>query len=346
MTGTEQVTPAPLVDINGLTRFLDERGLGAGPLTVAAIGEGHSNPTFVVERSDQRWVLRRPPRPPLPPAAHDVLREHRVLTALSQRGPRVPTPVASCDDPAVIGAPFYLMEHLEGHVLTTTVPETLDNPADCRRIGEQLVDALAEIHAVDWHEAGLDDFGRPEGYLDRQVARFRNLSIANRTRDLPLIDALGERLSASVPSTPRATVVHGDYRLGNVMLAPHSPAHIIAVFDWELATIGDPLADLGYLLASWIEPGEDIGFFAASTAALPNALSSAELLQRYQQHTGTTAERIAWYQALAHWKLAVILEGSYKRLLAGATDDSWLSGMADAVPQLAERAHHVLRNDT
>jgi len=141
-------------------------------------------------------------------------------------------------------------------------------------------------------------------------------------------------------------VVHGDYRLGNVMLAPDSPARIIAVFDWELATIGDPLADLGYLLASWIEPGDEIGFFAASTTALPNASSRADLLARYQRHTGAAVDRIAWYQALAHWKLALILEGSYQRLLAGATNDSWLAGMAEAVPQLAERAHHVLTSDT
>jgi aminoglycoside phosphotransferase (APT) family kinase protein len=335
----------PLVDIDGLTRFLNDRRLGHGAVTVAAIGEGHSNPTFVVERGEQRWVLRRPPRPPLPPSAHDVLREYRILQALSGRGPRVPVPVASCADDTVIGAPFYLMDFLDGHVITTAVPEELNNAADRHHIGEQLVDTLTEIHALDWRASGLGDFGRPDGYLDRQVARFRRAWETNQTRELPLIDAVGAQLNAAIPDSHRATIVHGDYRLGNVMIAPASPARVIAVFDWELATIGDPLADLGYLLASWIEPGDETGFFAASTIVLADAPDRAALLARYQQRTGANVERIAWYQALAHWKLAVILEGSYKRLLAGATDDTWLKGMADAIPQLAERAHDVLARD-
>lgn len=346
MSGSTRAGLDPLLDIAGLTRFLDGLGLGDGPVCAAPIGEGHSNPTFLVDRGQQRWVLRRPPRPPLPPSAHDVLREHRLLAALAGHGPRVPTMIASCADNSVIGAPFYLMEYLDGHVITKVVPGALDNATDRGEIGNQLVDTLAEIHAVDWRSADLGDFGKPDGYLQRQVDRFRTMWGANRTREMPLMDDLGTRLAASIPDRSRATVVHGDYRLGNVMFAPHSPARVIAVFDWELATIGDPLADVGYLLASWIDPGEEAGFFAANTTTLTDAPDRAGLLRRYQQQTGWAIDRIPWYQALAHWKLAVILEASYKRLLAGATDDVWLNGMSDAIPQLAERAQNVLAHDS
>lgn len=169
---------------------------------------------------------------------------------------------------------------------------------------------------------------------------------ANQTRDISLVDELGARLAESTPDRTHSTVVHGDYRLGNVMFAPQSPARIVAVFDWELATIGDPLADVGYLLAGWLDPGEDAGFFSANTTRHTHSPDRAGLLRRYQEQTGWAIDRIPWYQALAHWKLAVILEASYRRLLAGATDDPWLTGMIEAVPQLAERARDVLSLDS
>jgi len=334
----------PLLVLDPLERFLDAHGLGTGPLSAAPIGDGHSNPTFALRRGEDRFVLRRPPRPPLPPSAHDVLREHRVTAALAGTDVRVPAPLAACADAAVIGAPFYVMEHLDGVVLATAIPEALDDPAMRGAVADELIDALAQLHLADWRRAGLGDFGRPDGFLERQVRRFTDLWTRNRTREVAVVDEVGRRLAAAVPVTQRASIVHGDYRLGNVMYAPAPPARLIAIVDWELATVGDPLTDVGYLLSSYLEPGEDPGVLGAisSLTQRDGFPSRARLVARYEAATGLRADGIAWYQALAHFKLAVILEGSYRRLLAGSTDDPWLHDMGEAVPQLAERALAVL----
>ena len=334
----------PLLVLDALERFLDDHGLGAGPLSAAPIGDGHSNPTFALRRGADRFVLRRPPRPPLPPSTHDVLREHRVTAALAHTDVRVPTPLVACAEDAVIGAPFYVMEHLDAVAMATAIPVALDTPAARARIADELVDALAQLHLADWRGVGLGDFGRPEGFLERQVARFTDLWARNRTREIATVEEVGRRLAAATPSPQRASVVHGDYRLGNVMYAATAPARLVAIVDWELASIGDPLADVGYLLSSYAEPGEDPGVLSAiaSLTQREGFPARARLAARYEAATGLRVDGIAWYQALAHWKLAVILEGSYRRLLAGSTDDPWLRGMREAVPELAERALAVL----
>src|SRR3954454_14535899 len=247
----------PLLVRRPLGAFLDAHGLGRGPVEPTAIGEGHSNVTFEIARGGERWVLRRPPRPPLPPSAHDVLREARLLEAVRDADVRTPVVVASSDDEAIIGAPFYVMERVEGEVLTTAVPPALDGGDARRRIGEELVDTLVEIHAVDWRACGLEGYGKPTGYLERQLRRFTGLWEHNRTRELPAMEALTRWLGEHRPESGEATIVHGDFRLGNVMYAPQAPPRVVAIFDWELATIGDPLADVGYLVATWAEPGDD-----------------------------------------------------------------------------------------
>src|SRR3954454_4700138 len=227
---------APLVVTEPLKAFLDEHGLGSGELEIEPVGEGHSNVTYAIRRGDARFVLRRPPRPPLPPSAHDVLREARVLRATAGHA-RVPDVLATCDDDAVIGAPFYVMELVEGDVITTEVPEALATPAERRRIGEELIDALVEIHAADWQAVGLEGFGKPSGYLERQLRRFTGLWEHNKTREIPQVETVGEWLRSHLPEQHAATVVHGDYRLGNTMFASGGPARLAAVFDWEMATI-------------------------------------------------------------------------------------------------------------
>src|SRR3954463_9899873 len=208
---------APLVVLDTLTAFLDEHGLGDGELEIEPVGDGHSNVTYAITRGDADFVLRRPPRPPLPPSAHDVLREARVLRALEGRA-RVPQVLAVCDDESVIGAPFYVMERAAGDVITTEVPDALDPPAERRRIGEELIDALVEIHAVDWQAVGLEGFGKPSGYLERQLRRFTGLWEHNRTREIPQVEKVGQWLASNLPDSPPSTIVHGDYRLGNVMM--------------------------------------------------------------------------------------------------------------------------------
>ncbi|HZC14738.1 MAG TPA: phosphotransferase family protein, partial [Thermoleophilaceae bacterium] len=243
----------PLVVREPLEAYLDEQGIGSGRIEVGRIGEGHSNVTLLVQRGEARVVLRRPPRPPLPPSAHDVLREARVLSALESTPVRVPPVLATCDDESVLGVPFYLMEEMRGSVVTSDIPAPLDSPEQRKRISEELLDRLVEIHAVDWRECGLEGYGKPTGYLERQLRRFGGLWEYNRTRELPVVEEVGEWLAANLPESPPSTIVHGDYRLGNVMVADEPPARIVAIFDWELSTIGDPLADVGYMTITWIE---------------------------------------------------------------------------------------------
>ena len=328
----------PLLVRRPLEAFLDAAGLGDGPLDAEPVGEGHSNVTYLVHRHGGSWVLRRPPRPPLPPSAHDVLREARLLQAVQDADVRTPRVLATCDEEAVIGAPFYVMERLEGDVLTGAVPPAL--AGEHARIGAELVDALAELHAVDWRACGLEGYGKPTGYLERQLRRFRGLWEHNRTRELPVMERVTEWLAAHRPDSAEATIVHGDYRLGNTMFAPAAPARLIAIFDWELATIGDPLADLGYLVATWAEPSDDDDalFGLGAVTRLEGFPSRAELVARYEERTGRSLPDVRWYATLALWKSAVFLEGSYKRRLAGTTDDAFFDRLEAGVPAMAERA--------
>jgi len=334
----------PLLVRESLAEWLDGHGIGAGPLEAERIGEGHSNVTYLIARGDARVVLRRPPRPPLPPSAHDVLREARLLQALEGTNARGPQILAVCEDEEVLGVPFYVMAEEHGTVVTRTLPDALDTPEERRRTGEELVDALVEIHAVDWRERGLDWFGKPSGYLERQLRRFNGLWDHNKTRDLPVVQEVGQWLADNLPESPPATIVHGDFRLGNVMVADEAPARVVAVFDWELSTIGDPLADVGYLSLTWTEPGEaDDTMFSALTSVTraEGFLSRSELVARYEERSGRSVEALNWYQALAAWKAAVFMEGNYKRFKAGDSDDEFLAMFDEGVPALAEKAKQL-----
>ena len=332
----------PLLVGEPLEAFLDEQGIGEGEIAAEPVGEGHSNVTFVVRRGDAEFVLRRPPRPPLPPSAHDVLREARVLTALEGKA-RVPRVLATGADESIIGAPFYVMEKVEGHVVTSEVPAALDSPEDRRRMGEQLVDALVEVHGVDWQAAGLEGFGKPTGYLERQVRRFLGLWEHNKTREIEAVERVGGWLGENLPDSGPATIVHGDFRLGNVMFAPAAPAELIAIFDWEMCTIGDPLADLGYLCTLWTDRDDPpLGMFELSGVTREEGFPSrADLVARYEEASGRSMTDIRWYQTLALWKSVVFMEGNYRRAVSGATDDPFLKTFGDGVVQLADRAEEI-----
>ena len=338
----------PLLVRRPLESFLDEAGLGSGEIEATSIGEGHSNITYLIARADgTEVVLRRPPRPPLPPSAHDVLREARLLRAIEPADVRTPRVLATCDDESIIGGPFYVMEKVEGHVMTTAIPHDLDNPAERRRIGEELIDALVEIHAVDYLACGLEGFGKPQGYLDRQLRRFGGLWEINKTREIPAVDEMTRWLTEHRPEQQAATIVHGDFRLGNTMYALGTPARLVSIFDWELATIGDPLADLGYLTATYPQPGdaEDALHSLASVTQREGFPTREELIARYEEGSGRSMSDLRWYQALALWKSCVFLEGSYKRLLAGTTDDPFFRKLEQWIPELAERTKRVALGD-
>ena len=333
----------PLLVVDPLLAFLDEHGIGSGELDVDPIGEGHSNVTFLVRRGDAEVVLRRPPRGPLPPSAHDVLREARLLRALAPTEARVPDVLAVGDDEAIIGAPFYVMEKVDGHVVTGEVPREFGGLGARQRMAEELVDALVEVHAVAWERCGLEGFGKPTGYLERQVRRFTGLWEHNRTREIAAVERVGTWLREHLPESGPATIVHGDFRMGNVMYARELPPRINAIFDWEMATIGDPLADLGYLCTLWVDRDDPpMGMFELSAVTREEGFPGrAELVARYEERSGRAMTDIRWYQTLALWKAVVFMEGNYKRATAGATDDPYLKGFGDGVVQLAERAEGV-----
>jgi aminoglycoside phosphotransferase (APT) family kinase protein len=230
------------------------------------------------------------------------------------------------------------MRELSGHVVTDELPAVLAAPAARRRAGLDLVDALAELHAVDIHAAGLADFGRPDGYLERQVRRFEALWAHNATRDLPLVAELAAWLRAELPASGPASVVHGDYRLGNVMLEIDEP-RVLALLDWELATLGDPLADLGYLVATYSEASSHPTALELSPATRAEGFPSRdELVERYRERSGRAVDALAWYEALALWKAAVFCEGLYGRSLRGETDDAWTASLDEGVPGLLQAA--------
>jgi aminoglycoside phosphotransferase (APT) family kinase protein len=336
----------PLLVLDPLLAFLDEHDLGDGEPTIRPIGDGHSNATYLFDRGGARFVLRRPPRPPIPPSANDMLREARVLRALEGRA-RVPRVLAVCEDESVLGAPFYVMEEVIGHVVTGAMPVGLDSPAERRRTADELIDALVEIHGVDWRAAGLEGFGKPDGYLERQLRRFLGLWEHNKTREIPEVETVGSWLKDNLPASPAATIVHGDYRLGNVLLAPEPRAAIAAVLDWEMSTIGDPLADLGYFCTLYVDRDDpSLGKFELSGVTRDEGWPTrAELVARYEERSGRSMTDIRWYQTLALWKSIVFMEGNFRRASSGMSDDPYLKAFGDGVVGLAERAEALTRGE-
>jgi aminoglycoside phosphotransferase (APT) family kinase protein len=330
----------PLLVLEPLLEFLRANGLDApDDLTATPVGDGHSNVTFALSTD---VVLRRPPRGPLPPSAHDVLREARLLGALEPTPVRAPKVLAVAEDPAVIGAPFYVMERVRGEVITNDIPAPLDIPAERRRMADELIDALVELHAVDWSAIGLEGFGKPTGYLERQLKRFLGLWEHNKTREIAEVETVGAWLRDNLPQSPSATIVHGDYRLGNTMMAAAPPARLVAIFDWEMATIGDPLADVGYLMLHWLEAGDDAGTFALQGVTTREGFPTRQqMIARYEERSGRSMQNLSWYVTLALWKAIVFMEGNYKRAISGATDDPYLKSFGDGVIQLARRAEQV-----
>lgn len=328
--------------------FLEERGLGHGPLSAERIGEGQSNVTFRVRQGDADLVLRRGPKPPLPKSAHDMLREAKLLDALQQSEVPVPRVLATCDDPSLLGVPFYVMPFVDGEILTSAEPAGWDDPAVRRSVGEQMVDTLVALHAVPIDEEPLSGLGRPSGYLERQVRRFASLWAVNSRRDVPLVAELGERLASHRPASQRFSVAHGDYRLGNLMFARQGaePPGVVLVLDWEMATLGDPLADVGYLLATAAEAGSPASVMQLSPVSRqPGYLRRDELAERYSAATGLDLAEISWYQALALWKAAIFCEAIYTRWLDGERpgDTTFAPTLIHGVPELLEQAHDILR---
>ncbi len=305
-----------------LTRFLRERGLCHGEVTTRRIGDGHSNLTFLVSDGQRQVVVRRPPPPPTPPGAHDMLREARIIGALGPTSVPVAALLATAQAGQVIDVPLYVMSYAEGPVVTTATPAPLGTPQARGQAGQSLVDTLAALHAVDWRAAGLAGLGRPDGFNARHLRRISAIVAGPDGRPPAPFAVITAWLGEHVPAESGAAIVHSDFRIGNVVLAPDPPGRVAAVLDWELATIGDPLLDVGYFLASVPEPGvpltptQEFG-----TAMLEHGYPTRQQLSdRYAERTGRDLSGLAWYTALALWKLAVLYEYGRRRAARGAGD--------------------------
>ncbi|MEJ2088501.1 MAG: phosphotransferase family protein [Gammaproteobacteria bacterium] len=330
------------IELDSVTTWLTERIEGlAPPLTFSLIAGGHSNLTYrFVDSGGRSFVLRRPPLGHVLESAHDMGREHRIISALADSEVPVAPTFGYCDDPDVNGAPFYVMGYVEGLVLHDANVAKRLGEADRRALGLDVIRVLAALHAIDPDAVGLGDLGRKEAYLERQLRRWTKQWEASKTHEIPEMDETLRRLSEGMPEQIGATIVHGDYRLGNMLV---DDCRIQAVLDWELCTLGDPLADVGYLLNSWIEPGdgqEPVG--PTSVGGFP---TREEICERYTAATGRDLSEINYYRAFSHWRLAAIGQGVYKRYLVGAMGsnrDMDLSGYKASVQLRAAAALKLL----
>jgi len=324
-----------------VTRWLTERvDAITPPLEFSLITGGHSNLTFTVTDADaRRWVLRRPPLGQVLATAHDMAREHRIITALAGTDVPVAPVVGLCDDDAVNGAPFYVMEFVDGTVVRDLGDARRLTEQARRTAGRSLIEVLAAIHSVQPDDVGLGDLARHDGYIERQLKRWNGQFEASRTRELPIMDEVHAALCAAVPEQGPAAIVHGDYRLDNCML--DTDGNIMAVLDWELCTLGDPLADLGLLLVYWAEPGEPGSLAVTPATGIEGFPSRADLVEHYAAATGRDTSAIDFYVAFGYWKLACIVEGVYSRYAGGAMGDRAgqdFSAFGDTVVVLAEAA--------
>jgi aminoglycoside phosphotransferase (APT) family kinase protein len=330
----------PLVDEARVTAWLERQAPVQGPFTTEAVGGGNSNATFLLCGPAASFILRRPPEAALSGTAHSMAREYRVLQALADSDVPAPRPIAFCDDADVTGAPFLVMEHVDGVSITDRLPDGYAaGPASVGRLGEEMIDGLAAVHRLDWRAAGLVDFGRPEQFLERQVPRWTKQYESHAVRDLPRFAQLGEWLVAHRPAEWKPGLMHGDFHLDNCLFSGREP-RLLAVIDWELATIGDPLLDVGLALAFWgprpIDPPAMPPVQGVSRC--PGALQRGELAVRYAERSGRPVDQLAWYMVLAFWKLAAIVEGAYAQYLDGRLTTDYARRLGDDVPRLLEEA--------
>jgi aminoglycoside phosphotransferase (APT) family kinase protein len=328
------------VDLDRLRPYFAANVAGAGdaPLSATLIAGGRSNLTYAVTDGDHTWVLRRPPLGHVLPTAHDMAREYRVMTALAPTEVPVPVTLALCEDNAVNDAPFYVMELVDGVIYRDGAALAALSPTDATRVSEVLVDVLASIHAVDYQAVGLGEFGRPDGFLERQVRRWGEQWERSKTRELPEVDELARRLRAALPTSGPPTIVHGDYRLDNTMMAPDDPGRIVAVLDWEMSTLGDPLADLGLLLLYWGRADAQVIATGEAIGSQPGFLSRDEIVERYARVSGRPVDELDWYQIFAAYKLAIIVEGINARYRMGKTLGDGFEAMGAMVSGLINSA--------
>jgi aminoglycoside phosphotransferase (APT) family kinase protein len=338
---TIEVRPDERLDEARLHEWLRGRLEGSErPLRVRQFGGGAANLTYLLDFSGLQYVLRRPPLGPVAPSSHDMAREYRVLSVLYQAFPEAPRALLLCEDAGVVGAPFLVMERRQGVVVRRTLPaEYAALPDAPRRMSEAMVDALARLHAVDYGALGLGDLGRPEGYLARQTAGWFDRWQKAKVDEVPAMDEVHGWLRDRCPQESAASLVHNDYKLDNVMLDAIDLARVVAVFDWDMATLGDPLADLGALLTYWSEPGDPGSFRAmAMMPTTPGFASRSELIERYARASGRDVSTVGFYHVLGLFRLAVIAAQIFVRFHRGQTQDQRFAAFRGLIPVVAEAA--------
>ncbi|MBI4561308.1 MAG: phosphotransferase family protein [Candidatus Rokubacteria bacterium] len=337
---TAPIRPDEQIDVAALEEYLRGRLPGTNAeFAMEQFPGGHSNLTYLLRYRDAELVMRRPPLGPVAPKAHDMGREYRVLSGLWRVFPPAPRPYLLCDDASVIGAPFYVMERRRGIVVRREEPaEWKGNLGIRRRVSEAMVDTLAALHAVDYVAANLGNLGKPEGFVERQVKGWAERWERAKDREVPAINELARWLAERIPRPAGAALVHGDFKLDNVMLDPRDPGRVIAVLDWEMCTLGDPLVDLGLLLCYWAEEGDPDARkeSVAQITAQPGWYRRVEIAQRYAEQTGRDISRIAFYEIFALYKIAVVVQQIYIRWKRGQTQDERFAAFAPRVEALAE----------
>ena len=333
------------LDVTRLEPWLRARlPLAEGPLTVGQFGGGHANLTYLIRFGDQEYVLRRPPLGPIAPSSHDMKREHRVLRRLGEAFPLAPTSYVLCDDPAVLGVDFHVMERRHGFVIRREAPAELRlDPARARRLGDMIVDSLADLHGVDPRDVGLENLGRPNGYIMRQLTGSTQRWAALGC-DLASIDRMVAWLHKNPPMPQTTTLLHNDYHLQNILVDVTDPTTPVAVLDWDMCTRGDPLMDLGYLLNAWVDPDDDPAWRDLSVMPYLEAgfPTRQEIVERYASRTGLDVSHVHWYHVFGVFKLAVILQQIYVRFMRGQTQDARFATLGQRVEGLAEKGLSLL----
>jgi aminoglycoside phosphotransferase (APT) family kinase protein len=317
-----------------------ELGLEGAHDWVQLVG-GQSNQTFRVTAGGRDLIVRRPPPAAIDASAHNMGREFRILNALNETPVPAPPALALCEDESVLGAPFLLMGLVAGYPLREELPpEAPSQPEAARQVGEALIDALVLLHGVDWKAAGLEGFGRPEGFLERQVPRWTKQYRRVEVRDLPLFDQIGAWLEANRPPESPASIIHCDFHADNCLTVFEEPARVTAILDWEMATIGDPLLDVGFLLAFWGDdrPTVPAHHTVQAFSRVPGAPTRQDLAHLYAERSGRPVEHLDYFMALGFWKLAAIIEGAYAQFVHGEVDSDYARALEHDVPQLLEEA--------
>lgn len=311
-----------------------------GSMVLRQYHGGHANLTYDVRFGDRELVLRRPPLGPVAPKSHDMRREYKALSALAPLFPYSPRPVVLCEDETVIGAIFFVMERARGLVVRHSWPEALGEAPDLRRrMAEALVDALADLHSVDTARPEVAALGKPEGFVERQVKGWHGRWEAARTRDIALMDQLAAWLGERIPVPERVSVLHNDYKLDNAMFAADDPGRLVAIFDWDMTSLGDPLIDLGTLLGYWSEAKDDVPRGTGTGVTMLDGFPSRdEVASRYGERTGLDLANVSWFETFALFKTAVVLEQIYVRFVKGQTQDERFKALGEFVPQLARAA--------